>query len=156
MRHYPIRSYKHGLRKVFEERIKRYDQEDKSLGMHVHYNYYDRDRMSFVIDSNKLTEYREDGIWNFERKYDRRLDIEMQVRLLVKRIEQQEMLLERCFNPRNPSELLAKIYRKLEAIIDRKSPIMVLRRLYMNRPDLQKEFPEVMSGKYENLINWAS
>lgn len=70
LRHYKIRSYEHGLRKVFSERLPRYSQEERKRGMYVHYNNFGTDRSYFVIDSSKLTRYDEDGNWNLAKTFD--------------------------------------------------------------------------------------
>jgi glycosyltransferase involved in cell wall biosynthesis len=36
------------------------------------------------------------------------------------------------------------------------TPLAILLEIYATRPDLQKSFPEVISGNYENLIQWAA
>ncbi|MEM4650090.1 MAG: glycosyltransferase family 2 protein, partial [Candidatus Bathyarchaeia archaeon] len=64
MRHYKIRSYEHGLKKVFYERLPRYSPTGLKKGWHIHYNNFKRDKNYFVIDSSKLTRYDEDGNWN--------------------------------------------------------------------------------------------
>jgi Glycosyl transferase family 2 len=38
MRHYPIRSYAHGLRKVLSERVPRFDQGERNKGWHIQYD----------------------------------------------------------------------------------------------------------------------
>ncbi len=38
----------------------------------------------------------------------------------------------------------------------RETPLALLVEIYANRPDLQKAFPEVVLGQYENLITWAA
>ena len=70
MRHYAIRSYEHGLRKVFHERLPRYpEHEKKKWGLHK-YTKFGRDERSFIIDSSLLTEYKEDAQWVLERRFD--------------------------------------------------------------------------------------
>jgi glycosyltransferase involved in cell wall biosynthesis len=70
MRHYAIRSYEQGLRKVFEERLVRYpEHEKKKWGLHK-YTKFGREEKYFIIDSSLLTEYREDRRWVLERKFD--------------------------------------------------------------------------------------
>jgi len=68
MRHYKIRSFEQGLRKVFEERLPRFFNQPP--GWHVHYNLMKKEKKYFIIDKAKLTKYHEDGIWNLERKFD--------------------------------------------------------------------------------------
>jgi len=70
LRHYKIRSYEHGLRKVFAERLSRYTSEERNLGWHVHYDNFEKDRRYFVIDSTKLTKYNDDGNWKLIKTFD--------------------------------------------------------------------------------------
>ena len=70
LRHYKIRSYEHGLRKVFSERLPRYSPELRSLGWHVQYNNFARDEHYFVIDSQQLTKYNDDGNWSLTKTFD--------------------------------------------------------------------------------------
>jgi len=70
MRHYRFRSLEHGIRKVFKERLPRYDPEEVAIGWHVHYNNLKPDASYFVVDSLKLRRYEEDGRWDLERKFD--------------------------------------------------------------------------------------
>jgi glycosyltransferase involved in cell wall biosynthesis len=69
-RHYKIRSYEHGLRKVFNERLLRYNTDERNEGGHVHYNNLKPDKNYFIIDSTKLTKYQEDGNWNLTKTFD--------------------------------------------------------------------------------------
>jgi hypothetical protein len=66
LRHYRIRSYRQGLKKVFEERLPRYSPNDLERGWHMHYSNFKRDKDSFVIDSRRLTRHDEDGKWNLK------------------------------------------------------------------------------------------
>jgi len=70
LRHYRIRSYEHGLRKVFRERLPRYSPELRRSGWHVHYNKFGTDKSYFIINSSKLTRYNEDGNWNLTKTFD--------------------------------------------------------------------------------------
>jgi glycosyltransferase involved in cell wall biosynthesis len=132
MRHYQIRSYEHGLRKIFEERMKRFDPQEKKMGWHKQYDYYIPEKNLFVIDSSKLTEYKEDGNWNMEMKYN--IDLEFQRKLKLIGKADQKKLTSRLFS----------------------KPIKNLLDVYKNRDDLQRAFPEVVFGRNENLINWAA
>jgi glycosyltransferase involved in cell wall biosynthesis/uncharacterized coiled-coil protein SlyX len=69
-RHYKIRSYEHGLRKVFAERLPRYDPDLRKKGWHVHYDAFGKDESYFVIDPRKLTRYDDDGNWNLTKTFD--------------------------------------------------------------------------------------
>jgi glycosyltransferase involved in cell wall biosynthesis len=70
LRHYKIRSYEHGLRKVFDERLPRYSKPELRLGWHVHYNNFVRDERHFIIDSQQLTRYNDDGNWSLTKTFD--------------------------------------------------------------------------------------
>ena len=70
IRHYKIRSYEHGLRKIFRDRLPRYAPELRAKGWHIHYDNFGTQRDYFVIDSSKLTRYDEDGNWNLARTFD--------------------------------------------------------------------------------------
>jgi len=74
LRHYRFRSYEHGLRKVFMERLPRYSPEEREAGMHHQYDKFERDRRHFVLDSSRLTRYEEDGNWNLIRTFGGPLD----------------------------------------------------------------------------------
>jgi len=56
LRHYPIRSQAHGDRKVFQERISRFTDEERAKGWHVQYDEF-RAGTSFVHDPAGLTRY---------------------------------------------------------------------------------------------------
>ena len=71
LRHYKIRSYEHGLRKVFNERLPAsYSPNKLQLGWSVHYNNFTRDKHYFIIDSQKLTRYNDDGNWSLTKTFD--------------------------------------------------------------------------------------
>ena len=70
MRHYRIRSYQHGLRKVFTERLPRYKIEEQEKGRHVHYNNFRQDKRFFVISSGNLNKYDDDGKWVTKKTFD--------------------------------------------------------------------------------------
>lgn len=67
MRHYRIRPYEHGLKKIFSERLPRYPEEERRKGWHRHYDKFGRDETFFIIDSRNLNKYEDDGVW-FEKK----------------------------------------------------------------------------------------
>ena len=56
LRHYPIRSQEHGMRKVFAERLPRFDSEERAAGWHVQYNNLRPDH-GFVGSRDNLTRY---------------------------------------------------------------------------------------------------
>jgi hypothetical protein len=56
LRHYPIRSQAHGERKVFQERLPRYDPLERARGWHVQYNDL-VEGASFVRDPTSLLSY---------------------------------------------------------------------------------------------------
>ena len=70
LRHYKIRSYEHGLRKIFNERLPRYSPAELRKGWHKQYDNYGTDKDYFVIDSSRLTRYDEDGNWNLAKTFD--------------------------------------------------------------------------------------
>jgi glycosyltransferase involved in cell wall biosynthesis len=55
-RHYRIRSQKHGLKKVFQERTNRFDPTEKSAGSHLHYDGWSPD-FNFIKDKKELCLY---------------------------------------------------------------------------------------------------
>jgi glycosyltransferase involved in cell wall biosynthesis len=70
IRHYAIRSYEQGLRKVFRERLPRYPEHEKKKWGLDKYTKFGTDERYFVIDSTLLNEYREDGQWILKRTFD--------------------------------------------------------------------------------------
>ncbi len=62
LRHYPIRSQKHGRRKVFEERKKRFLARERSKGWHVQYDDIEKRSHSFLADPASLRPYDGDQI----------------------------------------------------------------------------------------------
>ncbi len=54
--HYPIRSTKHGLAKIFKERKSRYSKEERRKGWHVHYDDIDKST-SFLGDKKNLVNF---------------------------------------------------------------------------------------------------
>lgn len=50
LRHYPIRSVEHGMRKVHGERLARFDQQERSDGWHVQYDAYAAGAAEFLRD----------------------------------------------------------------------------------------------------------
>jgi len=50
--------------------LPRYSQEESNRGWNVQYTKFGKDKKYFVIDSNKLTEYKDDGNWNLNRTFD--------------------------------------------------------------------------------------
>lgn len=61
LRHYPIRSQEHGVRKVFDERKKRFVDEERRKGWHVQYDAIGEGH-SFVGDPSKLNPYDADRV----------------------------------------------------------------------------------------------
>ena len=57
LRHYPIRSEDHGRRKVFQERLPRFNKEERAAGWHVQYNAYASGETRFLHDPAKLIAY---------------------------------------------------------------------------------------------------
>ena len=54
LRHYPIRGERHGRRKVFEERLPRFREEERARGWHVQYERFMEDEARFVYDAGRL------------------------------------------------------------------------------------------------------
>jgi len=70
LRHYKVRSFEHGLRKIFDERLPRYSEMERGKGWHLHYDKFGRDESYFVIDSRNLNKYEEDGRWIVKKTFD--------------------------------------------------------------------------------------
>jgi hypothetical protein len=70
LRHYRIRSYSQGLRKVFEDRLPRYPPAEKQRGRHIHYDNFRPDRSYFVIHSDNLIKYNDDDRWVTKKTFD--------------------------------------------------------------------------------------
>jgi Glycosyl transferase family 2 len=62
LRHYPIRSQEHGLRKVFDERKKRFVDKERAKGWHVQYDSIADENHSFLGDPGKLQLYDPDRV----------------------------------------------------------------------------------------------
>ena len=56
----------------------------------------------------------------------------------------------------NPNLSILEPYVPDTQYITTSDPLEILIKIYNNRPDLQREFPEVNEGKYQRLIDWAS
>ena len=70
LRHYRIRSYEQGVRKIFIDRLPRYPEEDRKKGLHVQYDKFERDPKFFIINSKNLTLYQENTKWNLKKTFD--------------------------------------------------------------------------------------
>lgn len=64
LKHYPIRSQRHGEKKIFVNRKPRYAPEERSMGWHIHYDNY-KDGCSFIRRPEDLELFNE----NFYSKY---------------------------------------------------------------------------------------
>jgi glycosyltransferase involved in cell wall biosynthesis len=62
LRHYPIRSQAHGLKKIFTERKNRFTLYEKKKGMHVQYNEIKDVKTNFWGDPSKLVVWDEDAV----------------------------------------------------------------------------------------------
>jgi len=60
MKHYPIRSSKHGSKKIFSDRLPRYDKEERSMHWHTQYDKYNKKDIRF--DKKKLLYYDENFV----------------------------------------------------------------------------------------------
>ena len=54
LRHYPIRGQRHGLKKVFAERKKRFLESERSKGWHVQYDQIKKENHYFLRDASRL------------------------------------------------------------------------------------------------------
>ena len=70
LRHYGIRSYEQGLKKIFRDRLPRYDAQEKRRGWHIHYDFIARDPHRLVVNSSELTEYYRGTPWNLQQTFD--------------------------------------------------------------------------------------
>lgn len=61
LRHYPIRSQAHGVRKVFEQRLPRFAPEERARGWHVQYEGLQKDHC-FIRDPSTLRVYEPETI----------------------------------------------------------------------------------------------
>lgn len=57
LRHYPIRSQSHGLRKVFAERKRRFNSIERKVGWHVQYDHIDSEEHNFLHDPASMPVY---------------------------------------------------------------------------------------------------
>lgn len=62
IRHYPIRSQEHGVRKVVRERLSRYSETEKRMGWHGHYAKVN-DEYNFVYDNDTLLDWDKDAVF---------------------------------------------------------------------------------------------
>jgi len=67
LRHYRFRSFDHGMRKTFQERLPRFASKSEKW---VHYDNCLPNEDFFVRDPNELNRYVEDGRWIRSRKFD--------------------------------------------------------------------------------------
>jgi hypothetical protein len=63
MKHYPIRSITHGVKKVFSERIPRFDTTEKNMDWHTQYDKY-LDEKDMMFDKVHLLKYDEKTVKN--------------------------------------------------------------------------------------------
>jgi len=61
--HFPIRNQEHGMRKVFVERIKRFDRREKSIGWHLQYDSLIK-KKNFIYDKKELFLYNPQEVRN--------------------------------------------------------------------------------------------
>jgi hypothetical protein len=61
LRHYPIRSQQHGLRKVFRERKSRWNETERGENWHKQYEDVKNPKFNFVEDSKRLWSILDDG-----------------------------------------------------------------------------------------------
>lgn len=63
LKHYPIRSQAHGEKKIFRERVPRWDRHERVRGWHIHYEAFKPDE-SFLRDPAGLIEGRGPETWS--------------------------------------------------------------------------------------------
>jgi predicted RNase H-like nuclease (RuvC/YqgF family) len=122
LRHYRIRSYEQGLKKVFEDRLPRYAPSESKRGWHRHYSNFTREKQSFVIDSKKLTKYNEDGKWNMERTLDPWLGDRLlpEVVVLRRKIEEKQAQTKRLQDELDMKNArITALERELEQLMNR-------------------------------------
>ncbi len=76
LRHYSVRSQHHGIKKIFNERKKRYDQTERDAQWHQHYDYIKNEDHNLLMDKSQLKIYDRDqvceniqsGRYNFEEE----------------------------------------------------------------------------------------
>ncbi|MBW7888308.1 MAG: glycosyltransferase family 29 protein [Bacteroidetes bacterium] len=66
LRHYPIRNEQQGIKKIFTDRIPRFNQAERSNGWHVQYDTVNREHPKILYDESALQKY--DGS-TFKRNY---------------------------------------------------------------------------------------
>ena len=64
LRHYPIRNQKHGERKVFEERKKRFDSEERKVSWHAQYDHIQNVKHKFIHKENELIMFNRETVCN--------------------------------------------------------------------------------------------
>lgn len=62
LKHYPVRSQAHGMRKVLQERRARFDPKLRAAGWHVHYDHIDASHR-FLRDSSELSVFDDDRFY---------------------------------------------------------------------------------------------
>lgn len=60
LRHYPVRSQEHGIKKVLQERQNRYSEKAKKAGLHFQYDHIRDEKYNFIQKPEKLTLYEHD------------------------------------------------------------------------------------------------
>lgn len=60
--HFPIRSQEHGLKKILQERMNRFDKKEKALGWHIQYVALADKQPIFIYDKDKLSFYNPDQV----------------------------------------------------------------------------------------------
>lgn len=70
MRHYRFRTPEQSVHRVFNQRLPRYDPEERARGWNFHYDHFKKDPNFFVLDSMLLSRYDNDGKWDITKRYD--------------------------------------------------------------------------------------
>jgi glycosyltransferase involved in cell wall biosynthesis len=131
MRHYRFRTPEQAVRRVFKERLPRYDLEERARGWHWHYDHFKEDPNFFILDSKILSRYDNDGKWDLTKRFDWYNNWQPPTR---------GQLFGLCTN---------------FSVVGSSGELGDLIALYDFRYDLQAAFPEVKQGNYRNLVDWG-
>lgn len=70
LRHYPIRSQDHGLKKIFGERKNRWDKDERTAQWHAQYDHIETESHHFLAEKNKLVKYDRKAVCAALSQYD--------------------------------------------------------------------------------------
>jgi hypothetical protein len=106
LRHYGIRSYEQGMKKIFRDRLPRYDPEETRRGWHIHYDFVAKDPRRMVAESSALTRYVEGDSWNLHKTFDSTGGVSSNLGYYLTR------LVRPSFYPRDLSSLAIDVARR--------------------------------------------